>query len=131
MRHETVSYGSTLEAALSKRKCFDRLGAVGCLEWVPTTEEVRAVTEQQSGDRPEKAILERISAMVSDERTLRELLSEGRMDGETERARLDALERELDQCWDLLRQRRAKTEAGGDPGEARVRSTGTVEGYQS
>ncbi|MEU1538177.1 DUF2630 family protein [Actinacidiphila glaucinigra] len=89
------------------------------------------MTEQQSGDRPEKAILERISAMVSDERTLRELLSEGRMDGETERARLDALERELDQCWDLLRQRRAKTAAGGDPGEARVRSTGTVEGYQS
>ncbi|MFE0626961.1 DUF2630 family protein [Streptomyces sp. NPDC058864] len=89
------------------------------------------MAEQHAGDRPEKAILERISAMVSDERTLRELLSEGQMDSETERARLDALERELDQCWDLLRQRRAKTDAGGDPGEARVRSSRTVEGYQS
>lgn len=130
-RYETVSYTSRLEAPLSKRKCFDRMGATGCLEWVPTSEEVRAVAEQHAGDRPEKAILERISAMVSDERTLRELLSEGQMDSETERARLDALERELDQCWDLLRQRRAKTDAGGDPGEARVRSSRTVEGYQS
>ncbi|WP_431945582.1 DUF2630 family protein [Actinacidiphila sp. bgisy167] len=89
------------------------------------------MAEQHAGDRPEKAILDRISAMVSDERTLRELLSEGRMDGDTERARLEALERELDQCWDLLRQRRAKTEAGEDPNEARVRPSRTVEGYES
>lgn len=89
------------------------------------------MAEQQVGGRPERAILERISAMVSDERALRELLSEGRVDSDTERARLDTLERELDQCWDLLRQRRAKTEAGGDPDEARVRSSRTVEGYQS
>ncbi|WP_431966547.1 DUF2630 family protein [Actinacidiphila sp. bgisy160] len=89
------------------------------------------MAEQHAEDRREKAILERISAMVSDERTLRELLSEGRVDSDTERARLDALERELDQCWDLLRQRRAKAEAGGDPGEAKVRSSRTVEGYQS
>ncbi|MDX2644372.1 DUF2630 family protein [Streptomyces sp. PA03-1a] len=89
------------------------------------------MAEQHAGDRPERAILERISAMVSDERTLRELLSEGRVDSGTEQARLDELERELDQCWDLLRQRRAKTEAGGDPGEAKVRPSHTVEGYQS
>lgn len=89
------------------------------------------MAEQHRGDRPERAILERISAMVSDERTLRELLSEGRVDSETEQARLDALERELDQCWDLLRQRRAKTDAGGDPSEAKVRSSETVEGYES
>lgn len=89
------------------------------------------MAEQHTGDRPERAILERISAMVSDERTLRELLSEGRVDSGTEQARLDELERELDQCWDLLRQRRAKAEAGGDPGEAKVRPSHTVEGYQS
>ncbi|MFF3947327.1 DUF2630 family protein [Streptomyces sp. NPDC001902] len=89
------------------------------------------MAEQHAGDRPERAILERISAMVSDERTLRELLSEGRVDSGTEQARLDELERELDQCWDLLRQRRAKAEAGGDPGEAKVRPSHTVEGYQS
>jgi len=35
----------------------------------------------------------------------------------------------LDQCWDLLRQRRAKREFGLDPDEARVRDEKTVEGY--
>jgi hypothetical protein len=48
-----------------------------------------------------------------------------------ERERLTALEHELDQCWDLLRQRRALTEAGEDPGGARVRPSSTVEGYRS
>ncbi|MFF3565622.1 DUF2630 family protein [Streptomyces sp. NPDC002574] len=89
------------------------------------------MADQHTGDRPEQAILQRISAMVSDERTLRELLAAGSIDGETERDRLEVLERELDQCWDLLRQRRAKTEIGEDPGQARVRPSGTVEGYQS
>jgi hypothetical protein len=35
----------------------------------------------------------------------------------------------LDQCWDLLRQRRALRETGGDPREAKVRPAGEVEGY--
>jgi len=86
---------------------------------------------QQSSGSPEQAILARISAMVSDEKTLRDLLASGRIDGRTEQERLAALERELDQCWDLLRQRRAKTEIGEDPGEARVRPSDTVEGYES
>jgi hypothetical protein len=79
----------------------------------------------------EHAILGRISKMVSDEKVLRDLLAEGGIDGETERDRLTSLERELDQCWDLLRQRRALTEAGEDPGGARVRPSSTVEGYRS
>ncbi|MFD0309380.1 DUF2630 family protein [Streptomyces sp. NPDC127119] len=45
--------------------------------------------------------------------------------------RLTALERELDQCWDLLRQRRALKGSGADPEEAQVRTEGTVEGYLS
>jgi hypothetical protein len=86
---------------------------------------------QQQNDSPEHAILARISTMVADEKTLRDLLASGRIDGETEQQQLAALERELDQCWDLLRQRRAKAEIGEDPGEARVRPSDTVEGYQS
>jgi hypothetical protein len=43
--------------------------------------------------------------------------------------RLRAVEVELDQCWDLLRQRRALREAGADPGEAQVRDAETVERY--
>ena len=40
-----------------------------------------------------------------------------------------ALEVQLDQCWDLLRQRRALRETGGDPGAASVRPPDEVEGY--
>ncbi|MBM9505066.1 DUF2630 family protein [Streptomyces sp. KK5PA1] len=69
--------------------------------------------------------------MVADEKALRDLLANGGIDGSTERERLDALERELDQCWDLLRQRRALLEAGEDPGTARVRPSSTIEGYRS
>jgi Protein of unknown function (DUF2630) len=89
-------------------------------------------TVQQPHDAgAEHAILDRISKMVADEKILRELLAAGRTDGESERDRLAALERELDQCWDLLRQRRALSEAGEDPGAARVRPASTVESYRS
>ncbi|MFF3615628.1 DUF2630 family protein [Streptomyces sp. NPDC002580] len=79
----------------------------------------------------QEQILTRISAMVEDERRLRDALAAGRIDGATEQARLGQLERDLDQCWDLLRQRRAKSEFGENPDEARARPTSQVEGYQS
>ena len=41
-----------------------------------------------------------------------------------------AVEVELDRCWDLLRQRRAKEEFGQDPDDAEARSSGTVENYK-
>jgi hypothetical protein len=44
--------------------------------------------------------------------------------------RLRAIEVALDQCWDLLRQRRARRQAGEDPDGASVRPEKTVEGYQ-
>ena len=44
---------------------------------------------------------------------------------------LRLVEAELDQCWDLLRQRRALRETGGEPREAQVRPAGEVEGYLS
>jgi hypothetical protein len=48
---------------------------------------------------------------------------------DTDRERLKHLEVTLDQCWDLLRQRRARRDAGQDPNEAEVRDERTVEGY--
>jgi len=42
---------------------------------------------------------------------------------------LRAVEVELDRCWDVLRQRRALRDAGGDPNAAQVRDAGTVERY--
>jgi hypothetical protein len=47
-----------------------------------------------------------------------------------DRARLREVEVELDRCWDLLRQRRAREEFGLDPDDAEVRSADTVERYQ-
>ncbi|MFF1360449.1 DUF2630 family protein [Streptomyces sp. NPDC058297] len=79
----------------------------------------------------QEQILARITAMVDDEKRLRASLASGEIDGATEQERLAAVERELDQCWDLLRQRRAKTEFGENPDEARVRPESQVEGYES
>ncbi|MFD9908879.1 DUF2630 family protein [Streptomyces sp. NPDC059063] len=79
----------------------------------------------------QQQILARITEMVDAEKTLRESLASGAIDEATERARLGDLERELDQCWDLLRRRRAKAEFGGDPDSVRVRSAAQVESYES
>ncbi len=48
---------------------------------------------------------------------------------DADRERLRQIEVTLDQCWDLLHQRRARRAAGADPNEAAVRDAGTVEGY--
>ncbi|MEW2352466.1 DUF2630 family protein [Spirillospora sp. NPDC029432] len=77
----------------------------------------------------DKQILARISEYVTDEQELRERHRRGELAGDEERRRLQELEVALDQCWDLLRQRRARIDAGEDPGEARVRPPGQVEGY--
>jgi hypothetical protein len=50
--------------------------------------------------------------------------------GEEDRARLAKIKVELDQCWDLLRQRRARREFGQDPKAAHVRAPDVVENYE-
>ncbi|MFD0803990.1 DUF2630 family protein [Streptomonospora algeriensis] len=77
---------------------------------------------------PENSILGRIATLVTEERDLREQ-SEHRLTPE-ERQRMRQLERELDQCWDLLRQRRAREEFGEDPDAAHTRPAGEVENYR-
>ncbi|MCX4878892.1 DUF2630 family protein [Streptomyces sp. NBC_00847] len=77
----------------------------------------------------DRQILARITEMVEDERRRRESLASGEIDSTTEQRRLGQLERDLVQCWDLLRQRRATAEFGKNPDEARARSSSQVEGY--
>jgi hypothetical protein len=77
----------------------------------------------------DKHTFDRISALVAEEKELRAKLQHGEIEPEEEHQRLRAVETELDQCWDLLRQRRAKRETGGDPREATVRPGDQVEGY--
>jgi hypothetical protein len=78
---------------------------------------------------PENNPLARIHELVEEERELRERLLRKEISADEEHARLRALEVQLDQCWDLLRQRRALRETGGDPREAKVRPPDEVEGY--
>jgi hypothetical protein len=69
-----------------------------------------------------------IEALVAEEHALWEREAAGTAGPEDSR-RLEELQVSLDQCWDLLRQRRALREAGLDPEAARPRSTDVVEGY--
>ncbi len=78
---------------------------------------------------PDNTPLARIHELVDEERELRARLQRNEISADEEHARLRALEVELDQCWDLLRQRRALRETGGDPREAQVRPPDEVEGY--
>ncbi|MDQ0617228.1 DUF2630 family protein [Arthrobacter globiformis] len=92
-------------------------------------------------------ILQRIQALVDEEHQLRDPAASGHASGsggggagedasdddadgrDERRARLRQVEEALDQCWDLLRQRRAKWKAGEDPNEADARPVNEVEGY--
>jgi hypothetical protein len=77
-------------------------------------------------DPKERTVLEHVEHLVAEEH---ELYNQGARD-ETSQRRLRQLEVELDQCWDLLRQRRALREAGRNPDEAHVRPPGVVENYE-
>jgi hypothetical protein len=77
----------------------------------------------------DRSILDRIGELVAKEHALEQRhVGEG-LD-EQDAAELRGLEVALDQCWDLLRQRRARRSAGLDPDEAEVRPAPTVEGYR-
>jgi hypothetical protein len=78
----------------------------------------------------DEQISDRIEALVKEEHTLlHHAESEHGLD-EDGHTRMQQVQVELDQCWDLLRQRRARRSAGEDPDGAQVRDAGTVEGYR-
>ncbi|MBB6119230.1 DUF2630 family protein [Nocardiopsis algeriensis] len=77
-------------------------------------------------DRAEKDILATIESLMEEERALR--ATPGGLSPQ-EGSRMREVERSLDQCWDLLRQRRARAEQGRDPDEAEVRPASQVEDY--
>ena len=77
-------------------------------------------------DAKDREILAHIHELVEEEKQLRH---QGHgLDGDG-RARLQSLEQQLDQAWDLLRQRRAREDLGEDPDTAHERSVNEVEGY--
>ncbi len=76
------------------------------------------------------AILGRIDELVQEEHRLQSSSTEGEGLSEDDAHRLQRVEVQLDQCWDLLRQRRARREYGSDPGQATARDASTVEHYR-
>lgn len=85
-----------------------------------TTERHRAMNDQE--------VIDRINELAHEEHELFQRESRGQVT-QKERERMKRLEVTLDQCWDLLHQRRARRSAGLDPDEAKVRDERTVEGY--
>jgi hypothetical protein len=76
----------------------------------------------------DEEILNRIKGLVAEEEDLRGRNEESRLSTE-ELRRVEQIEVALDQCWDLLRQRRARREFGEDPDTAQARDPNTVERY--
>jgi hypothetical protein len=80
----------------------------------------------------DQSIAARIEQLVAEEHELRNREQSDSQNAERledDRGRLEAVEVELDRCWDLLRQRRALRGAGANPGDAEVRDAATVEHY--
>jgi hypothetical protein len=77
----------------------------------------------------DRDVLNQIEQLVDEERQLLDHQSRGALhtDGHV---RPKSIEVSLNQCWDLLRQRRALRSAGADPDDAQVRDATTVEQYQ-
>lgn len=73
--------------------------------------------------------LSRIDELVAEERELRSRATGTGLSSD-DRARLTQLEQRLDQCWDLLRRRRANAEFGGDPDQAQPHPVSEVESYR-
>ena len=75
----------------------------------------------------DKTILNHINELVEEENRLRDAGTQAADSA----AKLRHVEEELDQCWDLLRQRRAKREFGANPDDATVRDVKVVENYEN
>jgi hypothetical protein len=71
----------------------------------------------------DKEITARIGSLIDEEHELE------RAGHEPDHERLRAIDVELDACWDLLRQRRARRSAGENPDDAEARPGSVVEGY--
>jgi hypothetical protein len=74
----------------------------------------------------DQAVLAQIERILAEEHRMYE---RGKL-SDAERVRLREITVELDQLWDLLRQRRALREFGKDPNEARIRPPEMVEKYK-
>jgi Protein of unknown function (DUF2630) len=80
---------------------------------MPTDEQIQAVIDRLEGERDQ----------------IRRREGAGDPNLEEDRARVEEIRLELDQLWDLMRQRQALRDAGEDPNKAHERSPETIENY--
>jgi Protein of unknown function (DUF2630) len=93
----------------------------------PAGAEVDTITPSDKDESvDDKTILDHIHELVAEEKTLR---ATGHVLNGDDRRRLESLEQQLDQAWDLLRQRRAREDLGENPDDAKERSVNEVESY--
>lgn len=79
-----------------------------------------------AGSTTDHSLLKKIEGLVHEEQ---HLYGKGEL-ANHDQVRLEAIKIELDQCWDLLRQRDARREFGQDPNQAKVRPPSVVERYE-
>jgi predicted nuclease with TOPRIM domain len=77
----------------------------------------------------DEQISDRIETLVKEEHALLERAESSHGLDEEAHARMQQVQVELDQCWDLLRQRRARRSAGQNPDDSSLRTPDTVEHY--
>lgn len=82
--------------------------------------------DEKTNERADQPVLGHIEHLVAEEHRLYNQAAIA----EEDRSRLEKIRVELDQCWDLLRQRRARRESGKDPTAAHVRPPDVVENYE-
>jgi hypothetical protein len=76
----------------------------------------------------DKKVTDHIDQLAREEHELFEREAKGKA-SEADREKLKRIQADLDQCWDLLRQRRAKREFGQDPEQAHLRDPKIIKGY--
>lgn len=85
-------------------------------------------TNDEGGSMADEDVLGSINELANEEHELFQSEARGEASA-ADRDRLKDLQVRLDQCWDLLHQRRARRAAGMDPNQAEVRAESVVEGY--
>ncbi|MGH9278066.1 MAG: DUF2630 family protein [Acidimicrobiales bacterium] len=94
-----------------------------------THAKVLSTVDERTAAVDDSEIVHRISQLADEERALEQSHVGDGLSAE-DMNRLRSVEVALDQCWDLLRQRRAQRAAGKNPEDAEVRPEGVVEGYR-
>ena len=126
------SPGATSAARNTRRPDYVCAGRLTCELSVKATRienRDESTVQHTAGDMDDKQILGHIDELIKTEHELRAKLAAGELSTDQEHAQLKAAEEALDQCWDLLRQRRARREFNEDAGDSAARPASEVEGY--